>query len=583
MVVFTLASLLEQLGHTITIWIDDPHGFERRPVDAVRSHIIRSFAPIRGPVFYGLANWLGADVAIATAWHTAYAVSPLPRCRLKVYFVQDHEPEFYPTSAEQLWAAHSYGLPLTHFASSEWLRDVLQARYGVSADVLDYGVDHSVYHETTAGREPHTIAFYARSVTPRRGTEIGLLALSLVKEARPETQVVLFGDASPPGAPFEFQFLGVQSPWALASLFNRATIGLVISLTNYSLVPKEMMACGLPVVDVHGSGKESVFGAEPSVITLADPDPHALAGEIVALLDDPARRDSIRSAAIDFVRPHTWHHAAGQIDAAVRRHLSDRLRHQQPAYATRGVQLRDMEPVESRQSSASPHSAPSLDERYVTRKRLADRYISGVGIEIGPLHRPLPVPPGATIQYVDRMPESELRAHYPEYAGADFVHVDVIDDGERLHKFKDDSLDFVIANHFIEHCEDPIGTIESHLRVLRPGATYYLAAPDMRRTFDAERPLTSLEHLVRDYHEGPTWSRESHFREWARLVMHADDVEGEIDRLIQAKYSIHFHVWTQETFLDLLLHCRQSLGFRFEIEAQDRVEEEFITVLRKTS
>ena len=37
-----------------------------------------------------------------------------------------------------------------------------------------------------------------------------------------------------------------------------------------------------------------------------------------------------------------------------------------------------------------------------------------------------------------------------------FVPVGCIDDGERLGKIADASQDFVIANHFLEHCQDPI-------------------------------------------------------------------------------------------------------------------------------
>ena len=36
----------------------------------------------------------------------------------------------------------------------------------------------------------------------------------------------------------------------LADLYRESTIGMVFSTTNPSLVPYEMMACGLPVIDL---------------------------------------------------------------------------------------------------------------------------------------------------------------------------------------------------------------------------------------------------------------------------------------------------------------------------------------------
>ena len=35
---------------------------------------------------------------------------------------------------------------------------------------------------------------------------------------------------------------------------------MCMSLTNYSLIPQEMMACGLPCVDLAGRSPEAVFG-----------------------------------------------------------------------------------------------------------------------------------------------------------------------------------------------------------------------------------------------------------------------------------------------------------------------------------
>ena len=63
---------------------------------------------MRGGVFIGFDDWHGADVAMATGWQTALPLSGLPDCKLKAYLVQDYEPDFYPASAEQVWAQDTY-------------------------------------------------------------------------------------------------------------------------------------------------------------------------------------------------------------------------------------------------------------------------------------------------------------------------------------------------------------------------------------------------------------------------------------------------------------------------------------------
>lgn len=224
---------------------------------------------------------------------------------------------------------------------------------------------------------------------------------------------------------------------------------------------------------------------------------------------------------------------------------------------------------------------PRARRAAAVRKELARKYLAGEGIEIGALHMPLWVPRQASVRYVDRMAVKDLRKHYPELAGLKLVEPNVVDDGEALGTFESESLDFVIANHFIEHTEDPLGTLVNHARVLRPGGVLYLAVPDKRETFDRERAVTPIEHLVRDRDEGPAWSRRAHFEDWARHVDKADDVDGHATKLMEEDYSIHFHVWTLEAFRDLLEYARREMRLPFELLELVPNTGEFIAVLRK--
>jgi predicted SAM-dependent methyltransferase len=241
------------------------------------------------------------------------------------------------------------------------------------------------------------------------------------------------------------------------------------------------------------------------------------------------------------------------------------------------------------QSKQAPPHPVYLD----ARAEFAARFLFGKGLEIGPLHQPLAMPPYARVRYVDRMAADELRREYPELAGWDLTEVDVVDDGELLSTIPDASQDFIVANHFLEHTENPIGTIETHLSKLKPGGILFYAVPDKRYTFDFRRPVTPLEHMVADYEEGPERSRHEHYTEWCRLVIDeessgtAEEAASEewVSRraleLEDAKYSIHMHVWTQAEFLKLILALRERSGEAFDVEAAARVGIEFIVVLRK--
>lgn len=217
------------------------------------------------------------------------------------------------------------------------------------------------------------------------------------------------------------------------------------------------------------------------------------------------------------------------------------------------------------------------------RNIISNKYLHGEGIEIGALHCPLVLPKSAKIKYVDKIPVEELKKRYPE-VGNNIVKIDIIDDGEKLSKFKDSSLDFIIANHFLEHCKNPIGTIQNFLRVLKQGGILYMAIPDKRYTFDKNRQVTTIDHLIEVYNDGEDKLKRQHFEEWVRVVEGITDEQKFIDRLndlINNDYSIHYHVWTLKEILELLTVLTKELQFKFDIELFMRNRIEIISVLKK--
>jgi predicted SAM-dependent methyltransferase len=227
---------------------------------------------------------------------------------------------------------------------------------------------------------------------------------------------------------------------------------------------------------------------------------------------------------------------------------------------------------------------PKLDRQY-----LADIYIKGGGIEIGALHHPLPIKnKKAVVKYVDRMDEKDLRRQYPELKDEFMVTVDYIADGELLESIEDESQDFVIANHFIEHCQNTILTLKNMLRVLKPGGIVFFAVPDKRYTFDKPRPVTPLSHIIQDYEKGPAHGKEQHFYEWAKVFgpdKNEETIAADVKTLIAMDYSIHFHVWEKKDMDELLVYLMKVLQFDFEIELSFRPKDtnENVYILKKTA
>ncbi len=218
---------------------------------------------------------------------------------------------------------------------------------------------------------------------------------------------------------------------------------------------------------------------------------------------------------------------------------------------------------------------PPLD-----RELIVHAYLNGAGIEIGALSSPQKVSKGTRVTYVDRLPP-EASARFEDLKGVALNRVDVIDDAESLRSFADGSQDFVIANHLLEHLQDPISGLLAMLRVTKPGGVVLLSVPDKRFTFDADRPVTPYEHLLRDHREGPAWSARQHFEEWSRLVNKREEsrVDEEVRHLMNIGYSIHFHVWTWVGLLEFVRHVRDEIAFDLEVALKNG--DEVVLVLRK--
>jgi glycosyltransferase involved in cell wall biosynthesis len=323
-VIFRLIGELERRGHRCAIFVFDPLLQNPHQGHMLRKQIREYFTPVEAQVFRGLDDFESADVAIATNWWTAYPVRDLAGCREKVYFVQDHEPQFVPTSAETLWAEETYRMGYRAVAYTPWLAGLLRDRYGLEVEEIVCGTDTDTY--TYGGpeeREPGLIVVYARRETPRRAVELAFAGLASLFERRSGQRVVLYGSSLPITAPFPADNIGVMPPQKLAALYRRASAGLVLSMTNLSLVTQEMMASGLPVVELDGENVISVLGETGELAMLAEPRPDAIADALASVLDDPDAAAAMASRASAFVESRTWERAGGELEQALWRFLAN--------------------------------------------------------------------------------------------------------------------------------------------------------------------------------------------------------------------------------------------------------------------
>ena len=313
---------LETQGHRCSLWISDEEGRHAGESPArVAAHFADCFGAIGGPVRLGFDRWEPADVAVATGWQTVARVLLLEDVKARAYLVLDHEPEFYATSAEREWAAWTYRQDLHVIAASAWLAALVRDRYGASVHAFEFGIDRDTYRPRDLPRGEERVLFYARAVTARRAVPLGLLALAELHRRRPGVAIALFGESRPLQPGFPAEQLGVLAPEALARAYCEATVGVVLSMTNPSLIGPEMLACGLPVVELDAESTRAGFGAD-GPMRLAPFDPLALADAIESLLDDPDQRALRARQGLALVERRTWDAASAAVETGLRAALT---------------------------------------------------------------------------------------------------------------------------------------------------------------------------------------------------------------------------------------------------------------------
>lgn len=199
---------------------------------------------------------------------------------------------------------------------------------------------------------------------------------------------------------------------------------------------------------------------------------------------------------------------------------------------------------------------------YKGRKKVASRHLRGRGIEIGALAFPLAPIFGAKKTYIDNFSKEELNRRFPKF-GRRIFYPDIIDNGETLHKIPDESLDFIYASHFLEHCEDPVSTVENHVAKLKKGGQLVYIVPDHTNPMDKDRSITPIEHFLEDY-KNPHVSKQAHLEDVTThtygLERGTPEFDKQVEELRELNGLMHCHVFDLDSYKGFLNCLTERLG-----------------------
>lgn len=309
--IFRFIRNLEDLGYKNRIVIvGDP---QPKSAEVAKQNIHSWFFPLKADVcIYDGSEIPAAYFAMATEWRTAYFVRRYLSCISKCYFVQDFEPWFYPTGTNFIFAENTYRFGFYGFTAGTWLANKLTREFGMRTFPLGFSFDRDLYAFDPAklpslekANTSQRVFFYARPPTTRRGFELGMLVLREVMNKKPDTLIVLAGwDMRGYKAPFKYENAGLVELDKLAQLYRKCDVALVLSFSNISLLPLELMACGVPVVSNKAPYTEWLLNDDNSL--LADPNIESLSRAILSILENSNLACRLKQGGLAFSGKTSW-------------------------------------------------------------------------------------------------------------------------------------------------------------------------------------------------------------------------------------------------------------------------------------
>ncbi len=227
---------------------------------------------------------------------------------------------------------------------------------------------------------------------------------------------------------------------------------------------------------------------------------------------------------------------------------------------------------------------------FINIRNIGYQMLSGRGLEIGAFEHPARLPGDCKVEYLDVISVEEAKAIFPEVDHSLLKEVDYILDisADGLDQFSDETFDFVIINHVLEHLANPIKVISSIFRITKQSGYVVMGIPDKHYTFDRNRPLTPYADILNRFETDINDTVPEDFRDMVEFVHPELKVfpEEHIYRHLEnfKRRREHVNIWDSDTFKGFLNHVFVLLNISCTIIYESSAEKngfEYFGIFRK--
>lgn len=323
-VVFRMSEKLSSWGHHVNIYfvtVDGNHPLKDN--DDLEKFTRINNLQNAAHFHLGLEKIEPSDALIATYWKTAYMIEKINNTKKKFYLTMDYEPFFYPVNSAYVMAENSYKLGYYHIATGHWIPKVIKQNFGAEGEGTDIATDKSIYYPRAIEREPNSICFFAKPHMPRRGFEIGIEALKILKDKSPDTKIYFYGekDFSDCNISFEYINCGIMPEDKLAELYCKMTASLSFSLSNPSVIGLQAMHCGCPVIELDYPTNDGTYINNVNCL-LAPPYPEGVTQTIIKVLNSKKLQNELHQKGLEWAKKISYDNSATKFLSILKREIN---------------------------------------------------------------------------------------------------------------------------------------------------------------------------------------------------------------------------------------------------------------------
>ncbi len=201
-------------------------------------------------------------------------------------------------------------------------RDLVSRYFPGDYRVLPNGVDTRLF--TPGGpalegveEDAFNLVFVGRP-EPRKGLEVLLRALPLVREKHPEVRLLVVGAGEPEDRHAGVVWLGRLPDALIPAAYRSARIMVspALGMESFGIVLIEAMACGVPVVASDIPGYRAVVEDGMQGLLFPPGDHTALAAVLSRLIEDGDERERMAAAAAERAKRFSWEDLVRDVESA---------------------------------------------------------------------------------------------------------------------------------------------------------------------------------------------------------------------------------------------------------------------------